>query len=275
MKISELSISVTFSLGAITKPRILELMCRYVYYGIEDFLCHNTGIIKEIHLVSFNEATYQAFLKVFLDFSADEFRNSRECPPTKRPLSASMREKKEKWQACAPAAIWKMEEQNQSDTDLKNHVRKPLPNADDDNCIICLNTFENPIEFKKCHHAFCQDCIGEFFSLKPVCPICNTVYGKIYGDQPKTGTATIYKEQTPLPGEKCRETWVIFYDFLDGCQEVGSSVLIKIQSVFLKVLSKIFYFQCFFYISYVYEIHMHTSVRMWAIIKGTVLSRLM
>lgn len=195
------------------------MLCSYVYQGIQNFF-RNPRALKEVHLVSFNEETHMAFTKVFLDVSANDFHNSRDPPPTKRPLSASVRLLGEKQEVSAPVGIWKMEEPNQDTRDFKKYLTSPMSDTDDDDCIICLRPFVNPVSLKSCHHLFCEECISEFFSQKPVCPICNTMYGKIYGDQPKNGTATISKEKIQLPEEDCKDTWVIMYEFPDGKQEV-------------------------------------------------------
>lgn len=161
-----------------------------------------------------------AFTKVFLDVSANDFQRSRDPPPTKRPLSASLRITDERRETSAPIVTWKIEEPNQDSRDFRTYFTSPMSNTEEEDCIICLTSFTNPVSLKSCHHIFCEECISEFFSQKPVCPICNTMYGKIYGDQPKNGTATIFKEKTQLPGEDCKDTWVIMYEFPDGKQEV-------------------------------------------------------
>lgn len=204
--------------GAIRNPHTLELLCSFVYQGIQEF-CRNPSALKEVHLVSFKEETNRAFTKVFLDISANNFQNSREPPQMKQPLSASLRKAEEKREASASFDIWKMEEPNQDSRNLRNYFTSPMSNTEEDDCIICLRPFINPVSLKSCHHIFCKECISEFFSQKPVCPICNTMYGKIYGDQPKNGTATIFREKIQLPGEDCKDTWIIMYDFPDGKQE--------------------------------------------------------
>lgn len=203
--------------GALRNPRYLEILCSYVYQGIQNFF-RNPRALKEVHLVSFNEETHMAFTKVFLDVSANDFQRSRDPPPTKRPLSASLRITDERRETSAPIVTWKIEEPNQDSRDFGTYFTSPMSNTEEEDCIICLTSFTNPVSLKSCHHIFCEECISEFFSQKPVCPICNTMYGKIYGDQPKNGTATIFKEKTQLPGEDCKDTWVIMYEFPDGKQ---------------------------------------------------------
>lgn len=86
-------------------------------------------------------------------------------------------------------------------------------------CVICMDTeMEDPVMLKTCHHQFCRDCIEDYFSHKPICPFCNTVYGELFGNQPP-GTATVYEDYAPLPGFSC-PTLIIDYNIPDGTQTV-------------------------------------------------------
>lgn len=86
-------------------------------------------------------------------------------------------------------------------------------------CVICMDTeLEAPVMLKTCHHQFCRDCIEDYFSHKPICPVCNMVYGELFGNQPP-GTATVYKDYAPLPGFSC-PTLIIDYNIPDGKQTV-------------------------------------------------------
>lgn len=86
-------------------------------------------------------------------------------------------------------------------------------------CVICMDTeMEDPVILKKCHHQFCRDCIEDYFSHKPICPVCNAVYGDLFGNQP-SGTATVYKDYASLPEFSC-STLIIDYNIPDGKQTV-------------------------------------------------------
>lgn len=86
-------------------------------------------------------------------------------------------------------------------------------------CVVCMDTeMEDPVMLKKCHHQFCRNCIEDYFSHKPICPVCNTVYGELFGNQPP-GTATVYKDYASLPGFSC-STLIIDYNIPDGKQTV-------------------------------------------------------
>ena len=77
----------------------------------------------------------------------------------------------------------------------------------------------DPVQLIKCSHVFCRECITEFFKTKPACPVCSTIYGKIYGDQPTDGIALVYIDPAPLPGYS-NDTYVIRYEFPSGKQQV-------------------------------------------------------
>lgn len=86
-------------------------------------------------------------------------------------------------------------------------------------CIICMDDkMEDPVMLKYCQHKFCRSCIEEYFSQKPVCPVCSKVYGEIFGNQPP-GTATVYFDSNSLPGYNC-STIIIHYEIPDGMQTV-------------------------------------------------------
>lgn len=85
-------------------------------------------------------------------------------------------------------------------------------------CIICMDDeLTEPVRMKLCKHEFCRECITEYLSQKPACPVCNMVYGEMYGDQPVDGVAKIYKDEDPLPGYTCG-TLIIHYEFPHGRQ---------------------------------------------------------
>ena len=110
--------------------------------------------------------------------------------------------------------------------DIGSHVENAEAKIDVDKaenepsmCIICMDDeMEDPVRLKKCQHKFCRNCIEEYFSHKPVCPVCSTVYGEIFGNQPP-GTATVYLDRHSLPGYDC-STVIIHYEIPDGMQTV-------------------------------------------------------
>lgn len=54
---------------------------------------------------------------------------------------------------------------------------------DDENCVICMELNTKPWEMTF-GHTFCQNCIQEFWKVKPVCPACGSIQEVIQGDQP-------------------------------------------------------------------------------------------
>ncbi|KAL2090708.1 hypothetical protein ACEWY4_012971 [Coilia grayii] len=89
--------------------------------------------------------------------------------------------------------------------------------AEDDNCPICMDEFNNK-EKLSCGHAFCKDCLRRSVeSLGASCPVCKKVFGKIEGDQPR-GTMTHIIQKSSLPGFKRCDTIVINYNIPSGIQ---------------------------------------------------------
>ncbi|XP_014794258.1 PREDICTED: E3 ubiquitin-protein ligase DTX3L [Calidris pugnax] len=86
-----------------------------------------------------------------------------------------------------------------------------------DVCPICMETIENKEILRKCKHAFCRSCIKQAMTYKQVCPVCNTVYGVVEGDQPE-GTMSHVKLASPLPGYPGCGTIEIRYSMQGGIQ---------------------------------------------------------
>ncbi|XP_075914684.1 E3 ubiquitin-protein ligase DTX3L-like isoform X2 [Petromyzon marinus] len=96
---------------------------------------------------------------------------------------------------------------------------KPNQENNKDKCPICMDDFTCKTSLEKCKHSFCKECIDQSMKLKSVCPICQTVYGKLEGDQPKDASmkvTTYYK--TSLPGYEKYGTIAIDYDIPNGRQ---------------------------------------------------------
>ncbi|XP_041361662.1 probable E3 ubiquitin-protein ligase DTX3 [Gigantopelta aegis] len=88
----------------------------------------------------------------------------------------------------------------------------------DDICVICIDIVSEPKILDKCGHVFCCGCIDKCFQVfKPVCPICNTIYGVIIGNQPP-GSMTVKHEPYSLPGHSDCGTIKIMYHFNSGVQ---------------------------------------------------------
>nr|XP_009942546.1 PREDICTED: E3 ubiquitin-protein ligase DTX3L [Opisthocomus hoazin] len=88
---------------------------------------------------------------------------------------------------------------------------------DKDVCPICMETISDKEILVKCNHAFCRSCIAQAMTYKQSCPVCNTVYGLVKGDQPE-GTMSTRVMSTSLPGYAGCGTIEITYSMYSGIQ---------------------------------------------------------
>jgi hypothetical protein len=93
-------------------------------------------------------------------------------------------------------------------------------NVKPENCSICMCDITNP-KTLDCRHTFCTDCIDRGLKIKPVCPVCGNIYGKLTGNQP-FGTMN-YKTNAwnRLPGYQDCGSIEISYHIPDGTQTVS------------------------------------------------------
>ncbi|XP_069717597.1 E3 ubiquitin-protein ligase DTX3L [Phaenicophaeus curvirostris] len=89
--------------------------------------------------------------------------------------------------------------------------------GDKDVCPICMDGIKNKEILQKCNHAFCKSCIDRAMAYKQACPVCNTVYGSMKGDQPE-GAMSARTIPTALPGYPHCNTIVITYNMYAGIQ---------------------------------------------------------
>lgn len=98
-------------------------------------------------------------------------------------------------------------------------IANPIQENNQDTCPICMDNFTNKTSLKRCKHSFCKECIGQAMKSKSVCPICQTVYGKLEGDQPQDASMKVTTSYyTPLPGYEKYGTITIQYDVPSGRQ---------------------------------------------------------
>ncbi|NWQ70994.1 DTX3L ligase, partial [Neopipo cinnamomea] len=90
----------------------------------------------------------------------------------------------------------------------------------DDDCPICMDRIKNKETLRKCKHAFCKSCIDQAMAIKQVCPVCNTVYGVMKGDQPE-GTMSTRQIMFSLPGFEYCGTIEINYNMKGGIQTIN------------------------------------------------------
>ena len=192
--------------------------------------CH----IREIHLINNNENIIEMLQVAFTPRT-----EKRHPPPSPKPNFTKPHHKDQYDTPKSSKQIhtWRMDTTAQMKTDvskyMKSHKQKKTtgignlnivgddpPSVDEENCIICLSEMDDPVELVQCKHVFCKDCIMEVFGSKPSCPVCGKVYGIVYGDQPRDGTADIFEEEDSLPGYDRKKTYAIVYNFPQGKQEV-------------------------------------------------------
>lgn len=91
---------------------------------------------------------------------------------------------------------------------------------EEDECPICMSRINNKEILKKCNHAFCKSCIDKAMTYKQACPVCNTVYGVLKGDQPE-GTMSTRVTSSSLSGYPYCGTIEITYNMHSGIQTVS------------------------------------------------------
>lgn len=90
-------------------------------------------------------------------------------------------------------------------------------NKEEDICSICMEPINNKLVLPKCKHEFCTPCIKMSMTYKPVCPLCQTVYGVQKGNQPE-GTMSVRYTGESLPGYESYGSIVIDYYMKGGTQ---------------------------------------------------------
>jgi hypothetical protein len=189
--------------------------------------CH----IREIHLINNNENIIKMLQVAFTPKT-----EKRHPPPTPKPnfTKPHHKDQYDTPKSSKKIQTWRMDTTAQMKTDVSKYMESykqktgnlviigddDASSGDEVNCIICLSEMDDPVELVECKHVFCKDCIMECFGTKPSCPVCGKVYGIVYGDQPRDGTADIFEEEDSLPGYDKKKTYVIYYDFPTGKQEV-------------------------------------------------------
>uniref|UniRef100_A0A4X2LVA1 E3 ubiquitin-protein ligase n=2 Tax=Vombatus ursinus TaxID=29139 RepID=A0A4X2LVA1_VOMUR len=99
----------------------------------------------------------------------------------------------------------------------KEEEEEEEDDEEEEECVICMESIHNKEVLPKCKHGFCGPCIREAMKHKPVCPVCQTSYGIVKGNQPD-GTMTTSYRTSSLPGYNSYGTIVIHYDMRGGIQ---------------------------------------------------------
>jgi len=97
----------------------------------------------------------------------------------------------------------------------------PSHEAEDVEMLDATSAVSQVIEMQ-CGHAYHCECISQWFEQKRRCPQCQRDFGKVVGDQPRTGTFSWQLAPFPLPGHpNAKETIVIEFDFPPGTTDQG------------------------------------------------------
>lgn len=99
----------------------------------------------------------------------------------------------------------------------KEEAKAKTEEDTDSTCPICMEGMNDKVILPKCKHAFCQGCIKKAMTYKQTCPVCNTVYGLMQGNQPE-GEMSFHFTLSRLPGYPTCGTIVIQYDMKGGIQ---------------------------------------------------------
>ncbi|XP_027318027.3 E3 ubiquitin-protein ligase DTX3L [Anas platyrhynchos] len=99
----------------------------------------------------------------------------------------------------------------------KEEAKAKTEEDTDSTCPICMEGMNDKVILTKCKHAFCRVCITKAMTYKKTCPVCNTVYGPMQGNQPE-GEMSFQFTPACLPGYPNCGTIVIHYDMKGGIQ---------------------------------------------------------
>ena len=224
--------------GGLKDPVVLHAYCAAVVDGIKSFAqVHakdNNGSLETIHLVNFNPVITDVLKNVLQ--AEDNMEKRRPLPPTPKPSPKdamdNFRVQRDKFKYVYEWKIQDKKEQLRVDDFFLKAGNLPiLTEEGDEQCVVCMDEADDPVILKDCSHKFCRDCIMEYLQRKPACPVCNQVYGEVYGDQPVNGKAVVYQDSTSLPGYEQTKTWIISYEFPDGNQTVRFHVFSSFFSI--------------------------------------------
>ncbi|KAM9629704.1 E3 ubiquitin-protein ligase DTX3L [Morphnus guianensis] len=128
------------------------------------------------------------------------------------PLSSDL-----SYQEATGASEKKDNSRQKNDLSSKEQSKAKTEEEDKDVCPICMERINNKEILRKCNHAFCKSCIDQAMTYKQTCPVCNTVYGLMKGDQPE-GTMSTRTLSSALPGYPKCGTIEITYSMHSGIQ---------------------------------------------------------
>ncbi|XP_072469908.1 E3 ubiquitin-protein ligase DTX3L [Notamacropus eugenii] len=97
------------------------------------------------------------------------------------------------------------------------NLKREKKEEEEEKCVICMEIIHQKKVLSKCKHAFCGPCITEAMKHKQVCPVCQTSYGLMKGNQPE-GKMWVFYLAFPLPGYTSCDTIQILYEMKGGIQ---------------------------------------------------------
>ncbi|XP_069636997.1 E3 ubiquitin-protein ligase DTX3L [Haliaeetus albicilla] len=128
------------------------------------------------------------------------------------PLSSDL-----SYQEATGPSVKKDNSRQKNDLSSKKQSKAKTEEEEKDVCPICMERINNKEILRKCNHAFCKSCIDQAMTYKQTCPVCNTVYGLMKGDQPE-GTMSTRTVSSSLPGYPKCGTIEITYSMYGGIQ---------------------------------------------------------
>ncbi|NXU30465.1 DTX3L ligase, partial [Thalassarche chlororhynchos] len=128
------------------------------------------------------------------------------------PLSSDL-----SYQEATGASEKKYNGRQKNDLSSEGQAKAKAEEEGKDVCPICMERINNKEILRKCNHAFCKSCIDQAMTYKQTCPVCNTVYGFMKGDQPE-GKMSTRIIPLSLSGYPSCGTIEITYDMRSGIQ---------------------------------------------------------
>ncbi|KAF1411243.1 E3 ubiquitin-protein ligase DTX3L, partial [Spheniscus magellanicus] len=121
------------------------------------------------------------------------------------------------YQEASGASEEKYNGRQKNNLSSKERSKAKTEEDDKDVCPICMERINNKQILRKCNHAFCKSCIDQAMTYKQACPVCNTIYGPVKGDQPE-GIMSTRLLPSALPGYPSCGTIQITYIMHSGIQ---------------------------------------------------------
>ncbi|XP_074001587.1 E3 ubiquitin-protein ligase DTX3L [Numenius arquata] len=122
-----------------------------------------------------------------------------------------------RYQEATGASVKKYNSRQNNSLSSEGQPKAKAEEGDKDVCPICMETIKSKEILRKCKHAFCKSCIKQAMTYKQACPVCNTVYGIVEGNQPE-GTMSYVTVSSSLPGYPGCGTIEIRYSMHGGIQ---------------------------------------------------------